>query len=193
MTRLGILGGTFDPPHLAHLIAGECAVSEFALDKLLYIPANMPPNKLARQITPAAHRLAMTKLAIEGNPRFDISDIELKREGPSYAIDTIRELKKQFSVDELFLFIGLDQFAIFESWRKTEEILDEAKVVVISRPTKNLGEIDSPFKDLVTFFSIPLLDISSTDIRGRVRDGKPIRYLVQDAVEEYINSHRLYQ
>jgi len=193
MIRLGILGGTFDPPHMAHLVAGECAVSQFELDKLLYIPANMPPNKLARPITPSAHRLAMTRLAIEGNPRFDISDIELKREGPSYAIDTIRELKKQIDVDELFLFIGLDQFLNFITWHKAKEILREANVVVMSRPVKDLTDVGEWLKGQVDYMPMPLLEISSTLIRDRIRAGEPIRYLVPDAVEEYINSHRLYQ
>src|ERR1017187_769087 len=136
MTRHGILGGTFDPPHIAHLIAGECAVSQFELDKLLFIPANIPPHKSAQSLSQAADRLAMTRLAIEGNSKFDISEIELKKEGLSYAIDTIRELKKQIEISELFLFIGLDQFRNFKSWHKPEEILREVRVVVMARPTK---------------------------------------------------------
>jgi nicotinate-nucleotide adenylyltransferase len=192
MTRLGILGGTFDPPHIAHLIAGECAVSQFELVKLLFIPANTPPNKLAHAITPAADRLAMLQLAISGNPIFDISEIELKRSGPSYTIDTIRELKTQFANSELFLFIGLDQFRNLESWHRPEEILREARVVVMARPAKELDKVDSPFQNLVTFMPMPSLDISSSEIRNRVRSGKSIRYLVPDSVAEYIKGHGLY-
>src|ERR1700733_4887543 len=100
MIRLGIFGCPFDPPHIAHLVAGELAVAEFALDKLLFIPANIPPHKSSNSLSTAADRLAMTRLAIFGNPIFEVSDIELKREGPSFTIDTIREVKKQFGVSE---------------------------------------------------------------------------------------------
>ena len=193
MTRIGILGGTFDPPHIAHLIAGECAASEFELDKLLYIPANIPPNKSAQVITPAADRLAMTRLAIEGNSRFDVSEIELKRKGPSYTIDTIREVKSKFNIPELYLFVGLDQLLNFMSWHNPQDILDEANVVVMARPTKELKEIDSNLKDRVKFMLMPMFDISSTDIRSSVRAGDSIRYLVPPAVEAYICDHRLYR
>jgi nicotinate-nucleotide adenylyltransferase len=193
MNRLGILGGTFDPPHLAHLIAGEMAVEAFALDKLLFIPANVPPHKAGQPITSAEHRFAMTKLAVRGNEQFEVSGIELERPAPSYMIDTIREVQEQLKPESVFLFIGLDQFAAFESWNKYEDILREAQVVVMARPSHDVEKISPSLRKQVQFLSIPQLEISSTDIRARVQAGKPIRYLVPDEVREYIREHRLYQ
>ncbi len=192
MDRLGILGGTFDPPHLAHLIAGERAVEAFQLDSLLLVPANIPPHKTGEKISSAAHRLTMTQIAIQGNDRFESSRIELERPGTSYTIDTLREIKQQFSPGKTFLFIGLDQLAIFDTWYKSEEIFEIADVVVMARPSHSFDEIDPILMNRVKILSIPLLDISSTDIRERVRAGKSIRYLVPDGVRKYIMEHRLY-
>jgi nicotinate-nucleotide adenylyltransferase len=190
--NLGILGGTFDPPHLAHLIAGERAVEAFALDKLFFIPANIPPHKSGANISSTEARFAMTKLATEDNERFEVSRIELDRPGPSYTIDTLREIQKQFSPAKIFLFIGLDQFAVFNTWHETEQIFEMADVVVMARPTQSFYEIDPTLMKRVKVLSIPLLDISSTGIRERVREGKSIRYLVSEGVGEYIAEHGLY-
>ncbi len=193
MKRLGILGGTFNPPHLAHLIAGERAVDEFALDRLLFIPANIPPHKVGHEMASAEDRLAMTRIAIQGNPRFEVSDMEITRAGKSYTIDTIRALKEIYKPDSIVLFIGLDMFHIFDSWHESEAILREAEVVVMARPTHDVEAIDSESKGQVKFLTLPLLEISSTDIRERVRLGKTIRYLVPDAVGAYIAEHKLYR
>jgi nicotinate-nucleotide adenylyltransferase len=190
--KLGILGGTFDPPHLAHLIAGEWAGEVFALDRLLFIPANIPPHKSSERISSGAHRLAMTQIAIQGNDKFEVSNIELDRRGTSYTIDTLREIQEEYSPEKIFLFIGLDQLAIFNTWHKSEEIFEIAEVVVMARPSHTLGEIDFSLMNRVKVLSIPLLDISSTEIRERVRAGKSIRYVVPDKVREYIAEHRLY-
>ena len=189
--RLGILGGTFDPPHLAHLIAGEWAVEEFQLDKLLFIPTNVPPHKSEQILSSPSDRLAMTRLAIQGNSRFDISEAELSRPGVSYTIDTIRLLQADLHPTAIFLFIGSDQFATFEKWHKPEEILREVEVVVMARPLDKTPSA-SPFESLMKFMTIRLLQISSTDIRARVRAGKSIRYLVSEAVRAYIVEHGLY-
>lgn len=189
--RLGILGGTFDPPHLAHLIASERAVEAFALNKLLFVPAQIPPHKSERTLSSAADRLAMTRLAIEYNPRFQISEVELSRPGVSYSIDTIRLLKSQWNPEAIFLFIGSDQFAAFGGWHEPDKILREAEVVVMARPLEQSVAISS-YDSRVKRMEIPLLQISSTDIRERVRAGKSIRYLVPEPVRAYIAEHGLY-
>jgi nicotinate-nucleotide adenylyltransferase len=192
MKRIGILGGTFDPPHLAHLIAGEIAVEAFALDKIFFIPANIPPHKTNEPITNGKHRLAMIELATQGNEKFNVSRIELDRPAPSYTIDTLREIQQQFAPEKILLFIGLDQMAMFHQWHKWEQILESAEMVVMIRPWQKFDEIDASLIDRVKILPMPLLDISSTDIRARVRAGKSIRYLVPDGVREYIAEHRLY-
>jgi nicotinate-nucleotide adenylyltransferase len=190
--NLGILGGTFDPPHLAHLIAGEMTVEAFALDKLFFIPANIPPHKAGENISSAEHRFSMLGIATRGNNKFEVSGIELERSGSSYTVDTLREIQRQFSPEKIFLFIGLDQFAVFNTWHKSEEIFEIADVVAMMRPSQKIDQIDSTLLKRVKVLSIPLLDISSTDIRARVRAGKSIRYLVPDGIREYIEEHRLY-
>ncbi len=172
MKNVGMLGGTFDPPHLAHLIAGERAVEAFALDTLLFIPTNTPPHKHGNAISSAEDRFAMTTLAIQGNRTFEASHIELDRPGPSYTIDTLRELQEQFSPDKIFLFIGLDQLAVFNSWHRNEDIFAAAEVVAMMRPGYPLETIDASLLSRVSMLSIPLLDISSNVIRARVRAGK---------------------
>jgi nicotinate-nucleotide adenylyltransferase len=191
--NLGILGGTFDPPHLAHLIAGERAVEAFELDTLFFIPANIPPHKAQERISSGEHRFAMTQLATQGNDKFEVSRIELNRPGISYTIDTLHEIKQKFSPEKIFLFIGLDQLAIFNTWHESEEIFKAAKVVVMTRPLQKLDEIDPFLVSGVKILSLPLLEISSTDIRARVREGKSVRYLVPEGVREYIAKHKLYR
>lgn len=193
MKRLGIFGGTFDPPHLAHLIAGEIAVEELKLDKLLFIPAKTAPNKIGQQISSAKDRMAMTQLATEGNEVFEVSSIELDRPAPSYTIDTLNELKTIHKIDSHFIFIGMDQFLALETWRNYEEIISENQVVVMKRPTVGGNSIKSPLRDRVQFLSIPLMEISSSNIRARVTSGKSIRYLVPEGVREYIEEHNLYR
>ncbi len=193
MNRIGILGGTFDPPHIAHLIAGERAVEEFQLDTLLFIPANIPPHKAGGRISSAEHRFAMTEIAIRGNNIFAVSRIELERPGPSYTIDTLREIQRQFIPEKIFLFIGVDQLATFNTWHKSEEIFEAATVVVMTRPTQKLDQIEPALLERVMILRIPLLDISSTDIRARAREGKSIRYVVPDGVGKYIAEQGLYQ
>ena len=193
MKNLGILGGTFDPPHLAHLIAGERAVEAFALEKLFFVPANIPPHKTSEHITEAKHRLAMTEIATQANDKFKVSRIELDRPAPSYTIDTLREIQQQWAPEKIVLFIGLDQLAVFSKWHEPEKIFEMADVVVMARPTHTFDEIDPTLvKRVAKILSIPLMNISSTDIRARIRAGKSIRYLVPDGVREYIAEHSLY-
>ncbi|HEY3875601.1 MAG TPA: nicotinate-nucleotide adenylyltransferase [Candidatus Kapabacteria bacterium] len=193
MNRIGMFGGTFDPPHLAHLIAGERAAEAYELDKLLFVPANVPPHKASLPITPAEHRLAMLRLAIEGNAKFEVSDLEMKRPSPSFTIDSLDEIKSRYGVSSIFLFIGFDQLAMFHSWKDYERILSENTVVAMNRPSFDIIKSDPLLRERVRFLAIPQLEISSTDIRSRVREGKSVRYFVPKNVSDYMEKHRLYQ
>jgi nicotinate-nucleotide adenylyltransferase len=191
--RIGIFGGTFDPPHVGHLIGAELACERYALDTLLFMTAFVPPHKQHVSRAPAQDRLAMTTLATANNPRFAASDIEITREGTSYTIDTIRELKAKHPNAKLFLFIGMDNLAIFHSWRAADEIKQEATVVVMLRPTHDASALDPSLFESVETLEIPLIGISSSDVRARVRAGLSVKYWIPESVEEYIRTHHLYE
>jgi nicotinate-nucleotide adenylyltransferase len=193
VARLGIFGGTFNPPHVAHLIGAQLALEQLALDRLLFIPTNIPPHKSDHDIAEPEHRLAMTRLAVNDNPLFDVSDIEIRREGKSYTIDTIRELRRQYGSANLYLLIGLDMLAIFDSWKDHDAILQETTIVVMLRPGNRIEEIPETLRTRVTLLEMPQLDISSTAIRKRVAAGLPVRYYVPDDVGAYIARHSLYK
>lgn len=193
IARLGLFGGTFNPPHLAHLIGAQLAVEQLSLDRMLFIPANIPPHKADHAIAEAEHRLAMTKLAIQGNPLFEVSDLEIARKGKSYTIDTIRHLRKQYNPEAIYLLIGLDMLAIFDSWKDHEAILEESRVAVMLRPGNRIEDVPEALRTSVQVLQMPQLDISSTDIRQRVRDGRSTRYYVPDDVGAYIVRHSLYR
>ncbi|HEX6065236.1 MAG TPA: nicotinate-nucleotide adenylyltransferase [Longimicrobiales bacterium] len=187
--RIGILGGTFDPPHMGHLIAAQDTFDALSLDKLLFIPARVPPHKQHETVSPADVRLRMVSAAIAGDERFEASDVELRRTGPSYTIDTLRELKRRFPGDALFLLIGVDQVREFATWREPEEVLRCAQLVMLTRG----GIEEAPQGDIVhTTVPVTRIDISSTLVRQRARAGLPIRYLVPEAVEKMIVTERLY-
>lgn len=192
MKRLGIFGGTFDPPHLAHLIAGEIAVETYHLDTLLFVPAFIPPHKAEQAISDARHRLAMTRLAIDGNPRFEVSTIEIDRQGKSYTIDTITSLREQPHPEAIYLFIGRDQLEVFGSWHRADDILKIVNVVVLERPSASKSA-SAEHEGSIESLPIPLLEISSTEIRRRIHDGESIRYQVPEAVRSYIEEHKLYR
>jgi nicotinate-nucleotide adenylyltransferase len=191
MQRLGIFGGTFDPPHIAHLIAGELAVEQFQLERLLYVPAAISPHKKKQQVSSPQDRFSMLRLAIQDNSKFEVSDLEIKRGGNSYTIDTLHEIKEQLSPSALVLFIGRDQFEKFESWREPEQILSLAEVVVMDRVTSQ--KTSTKFDTAVRYLQMPLLQISSTEIRRRVKAGESIRYQVPDSVRTYIAEHKIYR
>ena len=187
--RIGILGGTFDPPHMGHLIAAQDTFDALSLDKLLFIPARVPPHKQHETVSPADVRLRMVSAAIAGDERFEVSDVELRRTGPSYTIDTLLELKRRFPADALFLLVGVDQVREFATWREPEEVLRCAQLVMLTRG----GIEEAPQGDIVhTTVPVTRIDISSTLVRQRARAGLPIRYLVPEAVEKMIVTERLY-
>ncbi len=193
--RVGILGGTFDPVHVAHLVLAECAREQLSLDEVLFVPAAEPWRKGDREITPAAHRLEMLKLAIADNTGFGISDIELRRSGPTYTADTLEALAGERLDDEFWFIVGADALADLPNWHEPEGIVAHARLAVAPREgvdvdTASLGV--PGLSDRIDAFSLPLLEISSSDIRARVAAGHSIRYLVPDGVEGYIRDHGLY-
>lgn len=194
--RLGVMGGTFDPIHFAHLFVAEEARAQYQLDRVLFIPCGTPAHKSSGKVTPASHRLAMTQLAIASNPVFSCSLMEVKRYGISYTVDTLHHLQKQHPDAELFLIAGADILAEIQTWRQPDEIVRLCRLIVAERPGCCLGELCQALPRAYTERVLSLrtlhLDISSTDIRRRVREGRPIRYLTPDAVVEYIAVNKLY-
>jgi nicotinate-nucleotide adenylyltransferase len=190
--RLGVFGGTFDPPHLGHLVVAEYARESLRLDTIIFIPAGKNPLKESHTQSSADDRLAMTRLAIAGNPAFELSEIELHRTGPSYTIDTIRELRATRTLDELVLIVGHDNLEQFPRWHNVEALVRECRVVVCKRTTE--GEpIDERLREAVEELDSPIIELSSTMLRERVARGERIRYMVPDAVIEYIDAHALYR
>ena len=203
MTRkIGILGGSFDPIHIGHLIIAEQISERLTLDLVLLIPCNMPPHKDAANLTAGRHRLRMVEIAIEGNPRFQACDIELTRGGVSYSVDTVTSLKSQYGRGTEFYFIvGADSLIELATWREYKRLLSLCTVVTAARPGCDLGSLPlqeglcTPEEIAVLkrhIMETPLIGISSTEIRQRRQSGESIRYLVPDAVENYIIEHNLY-
>jgi nicotinate-nucleotide adenylyltransferase len=188
--RLGVMGGTFDPIHYGHLVAASEAASAFGLDKVLFVPTGEPWQK--QTITDADHRLAMTKLAIAGNSLFEISTVDVLRGGPTYTIDTLREIHESNPEADLYFITGADSIAQIDSWKDSSQIWPLAHFVGVTRPGHSLEVPKSAAGD-VSLLEIPALAISSTDIRARVESGKPIDYLLPDSVIDYIHANNLYQ
>jgi nicotinate-nucleotide adenylyltransferase len=187
--KIGVFGGTFDPPHIGHLAAAQDACVALSLDRLLFVPAAEPPHKRGNVVTSPAVRLAMLQAAVADNPQFEISTIELDRNGPSYSVDTLRELRNDYPGATFYLLIGVDQVREFRTWRASDEVLELATIAMLARE----GAEAPPSADFVKE-TVPVtrIDVSSTLIRQRVREGKQIRYLVPDPVAEIIRQERLY-
>jgi nicotinate-nucleotide adenylyltransferase len=190
--RIGVFGGTFDPPHVGHLILAEVCREALDLTSVLFIPAGDPWRKAGRDIAPAHHRLAMTRLAVAGNPAFEVNDCEVTREGPSYTIDTLRLLRQREPGAELFLIFGQDALADLPHWREPAALADEATIVVVPREGVVLPELPFPAESIINV-PMPYIGISSTDLRRRARAGLSLTYQTPEAVEAYIKEHRLYQ
>lgn len=191
MSAVGIFGGTFDPPHLGHLIIAQAVREIRNLDKIIFVPSYISPHKKNISTSDKSHRLNMIKLGINDYPYFDFSEIELKKKSVSYTIDTLRELKKIH--DKLELIIGLDNIVNFKTWKDPDEIIKIAKLIVIKRKTnKETDSKDKYFKSAI-FVDTPIIEITGTEIRRRVREGLPINFLVPDKVMEYIYNFNLYK
>ncbi len=187
MIRLGIFGGTFNPIHLGHLLFAETARETLALDRLLFIPTRQPPHKRAKGLLPGQVRMELIQLAIRDQPAFVASDIELQREGPSYSIDTVRILHQQLPQAKLFLLVGEDMLGV--RWLAWEELKRRCTIVVAHRPGHKPPKQAAGLK----WLAMPQVEISSSDIRARIKAGRSIRYLLPTAVERYIHHHQLYR
>jgi nicotinate-nucleotide adenylyltransferase len=196
--RIGILGGTFNPPHLGHLVAAQEAYRELALDKVTLIPAGLPPHKPVEDEPGAEHRLELCRLAVAGDDRFSVSDLELRRDGPSFTVDTLELLRSQSPSDDLFLILGADVAAGLPKWREPERVLELATVAIAKRRGTAKEAVQEALAQLkggerARFFQMPRIGISSTMVRRRVRAGQPIRYFVPDGVMHYIETHGIYR
>lgn len=187
--RIGILGGTFDPIHNGHLITARYVLEKRGLDKIIFIPCNISPHKTELLSSPSIHRLNMVKLSIENSPYFDLSDFELTKGDISYTYLTLQDLKKVYS--KLELIIGYDNLLVFEKWNYPDEIIKLAKLIVMKRKT-DIEEKKNRFFDQAVLLDTPTIEISSTEIRERVRNNKPIDFLVPEKVKEYIYKNKLY-
>ena len=186
------MGGTFDPIHHGHLVAASEVQSWFALDEVVFVPTGQPYQKADRDVSPAEDRYLMTVIATASNPAFRVSRVDIDRPGPTYTIDTLRDLKAQRPDAELYFITGADAIAQILSWRDHDELWDLAHFVAVSRPGHVLSTDGLPSED-VSQLEIPALAISSTDCRDRVGQGHPVWYLVPDGVVQYIAKHHLYR
>jgi nicotinate-nucleotide adenylyltransferase len=198
--RIGVLGGTFDPPHIGHLWLATLAADAMALDRVLFMPAAQPPHKAGESVSRATDRLLMTRLAIAGNPLFELCPIEMERPGPSYTIDSVDELERLYPGDTtLYLVMAADSLAQIDTWREPDRLLERIEWIVGPRPGDPLPDrsaLEARFGEHASRIHLlegPSLDVSSTALRQRVADGQPIRYLVPRGVEELITERGLYR
>ncbi len=197
VVRVGILGGTFNPPHLGHLVCAQEAYRELELDRVMLIPARIPPHKPVEHEPGPGHRLALCRLAVSDDERFAVSELELTRDGPSYTVDTLERLSTQAPNTELFLIVGGDIAVGLPQWHRAERVLELASLAIAKRRETARASVQRALDTIggeprAHFFSMPRVDISSTMIRRRVRAGQPIRYLVPDQVADHVERHRLY-
>ncbi len=192
--RIGVMGGTFDPIHHGHLVAASEVQAWFDLDEVLFVPTGDPWQKSHRGVSPAEHRYLMTVIATAANPRFTVSRVDIDRTGPTYTIDTLRDLRTQLPDAELYFITGVDALAEIFTWRDAEELFELARFVGCTRPgyTMDDAALATIPADRVTIVEIPALAISSTDCRKRKQRGEPVWYLVPDGVVQYIAKHDLY-
>ncbi|MEI4273634.1 nicotinate-nucleotide adenylyltransferase [Klenkia sp. LSe6-5] len=195
-SRLGVMGGTFDPVHHGHLVAASEVASLFGLDEVVFVPTGEPWQKADRQVSHAEDRYLMTVIATASNPRFSVSRVDVDRGTTTYTIDTLTDLHRQRPDADLFFITGADALAQIVGWRDTEHLFDLAHFVGVTRPGYQLATADLPAglpEDAVSLVEIPALAISSTDCRDRVRRGQPVWYLVPDGVVQYIEKRGLYR
>ena len=194
MGRIGLFGGTFDPPHVGHLALAEWARQRLRLDRVLFVPAGAPPHKRPDAVSSAADRLAMTRLAVRGNPAFEVSTLETSRRGPSFTVDTVRDFARTSPRDRRFLIVGADSLDDFRNWHEPDAILVLATLAVAGRPGAGGAEARAwARRRRVVWIGNPDFEVSSSAIRDRARRGLSVRYLVPDRVAAYIGARRLYR
>ncbi len=201
--RLGLFGGTFDPIHFGHLIAARSVAEQLPLDRVLLIPSAAPPHKPPAALTAAPHRLEMVRRAVAADPLFEVSDIELRRAGPSYTIDTVSELRLRLGPDaRLFWIVGADSLPELAGWSRVRQLVETVEIIVAARPgwdAPDLSALRAAVGDaavetlLQRCLQTPRIEISASEIRTRLAAGRPVRYLLPDAVADYAIQHRLYR
>lgn len=196
--KIGILGGTFNPPHIGHLIMAEYAVCEYGLSKVLFMPNGTPPHKDGTGISPL-DRLEMTRLAIGGSPDFELCVIEVRSDEVSYTYATLEKLKKIYADDRLFFIVGADSAAEMGSWYHPERIFPNCEIIVADRISQRHPKINEEIEEVAESYGasihrlgMPVIEFSSTDIRNRIKSGLPYKYMIPERVEEYIKSRNLY-
>jgi nicotinate-nucleotide adenylyltransferase len=190
--RLGVMGGTFDPIHHGHLVAASEVASSYGLDEVVFVPTGQPWQKTEREVSPPEHRYLMTVIATAPNPQFTASRVDIDRPGPTYTIDTLRDLRVERDDPEIFFITGADALAQILSWRQADEMFRLAHFIGVTRPGHILDGTGLP-AERVSLMEVPALAISSTDCRARVARGEPVWYLVPDGVVQYIAKHKLYR
>jgi nicotinate-nucleotide adenylyltransferase len=199
LRRIGVIGGTFDPIHYGHLAAAEEARVKVELERVIFVVAGLPPHKLDEEVTPVEHRLAMVGLGIESNSYFEISRVDIERPGPSYTVDTMSILQEQWGEEtELFFVMGLDSLVELPTWHEPQRLVRLCRLIAVRRPgfRADLAQLEATVPGIssrLQIIDMPEVDISSTDLQRRVREGLPIKYQVPDKVERYIEEHRLYR
>lgn len=190
---IGLFGGSFNPPHIAHLIVAEIARDQFGLDEMWWIPNATPPHKSSDDLAAVEHRLSMTRRAVSNNPAFRVCEIEVQRDGVSYTVETVRTLQEEHPDVDFGLLVGSDSLDHFASWHQPDEIAERVPLVVYKRPGV-IEEVPEPrFANRVHFVSAPVMEVSGTEIRARRRAGRSIRHLVPEPVRAYIHDNDLYR
>lgn len=190
--KIGVMGGTFDPIHHGHLVAASEVADRFGLDEVVFVPTGQPWQKGSHTVSPAEERYLMTVVATASNPRFSVSRVDLDRDGPTYTVDTLRDLRVTRPDAALFFITGADALGAILSWHKLDELFDLAHFVGVTRPGYELADAHLP-DGAVTLVEVPAMAISSTDCRRRVAEGRPVWYLVPDGVVQYIAKRGLYR
>jgi nicotinate-nucleotide adenylyltransferase len=190
---IGLFGGSFNPPHVAHLIVAEVVRDQFDLSEVWWIPNATPPHKPDDELVAVEHRLEMTRCVVASNPHFRVCDLEVQREGVSYTVETVRVLQDQHPDTDFALIIGSDSLDHFGEWHRPDEIAERVPLIVYKRPGAIEAVAEPRFANHVRYVAAPVVEVSGTEIRARCRAGRTIRYLVPDAVRTYIEAHDLYQ
>ncbi len=198
--KIGIIGGTFNPIHIGHLIIAEQAYDQFDLDKVLFMPANVPPHKRGEDIESDRNRIEMVRLAIEDNPHFELSLVEMERDAISYTVDTLQLLTKEYPDTEFYFIMGGDSIASIEKWREPATIMNLCHLLACVRDeldderlSDQISYLNDKYKSTIQKINIPMMDISSTLIRNRTKHQLSIRYMVPDKVMSYILRYHLYE